>query len=75
MIAAWAQEQAKVICNWPEMPPEIQDRDADVWEPLLAVADLAGGDSAENADREAAVALVADSKDGEPTWACGYWET
>jgi hypothetical protein len=29
---------------WPEMPENVADRDADLWEPLLAVADLAGGD-------------------------------
>jgi hypothetical protein len=28
---------------WPEMPPGITDRPADVWEPLLIVADAAGG--------------------------------
>jgi hypothetical protein len=27
--------------TWPELPPAIQDRDADVWEALIAVADLA----------------------------------
>ncbi|QFQ99743.1 DUF3631 domain-containing protein [Streptomyces phaeolivaceus] len=28
---------------WPEMPEGVTDRPADVWEPLLAVADAAGG--------------------------------
>jgi hypothetical protein len=32
------------INEWPKMPPEIQDRDADVWDALLALADLSGGD-------------------------------
>jgi hypothetical protein len=27
----------------PELPPELSDRQADVWEPLLAIADCAGG--------------------------------
>ena len=31
---------------WPEMPAGVEDRDADVWEALLAVADAAGGDVA-----------------------------
>ena len=44
LIAAWARTQPETISDWPEMPPEIQDRDADVWEPLLAVADFVGGD-------------------------------
>lgn len=48
------------------MPPEIQDRDADVWEPLIAVADAVGGQWPSRA-RVAAVALVAESKEGEPS--------
>ena len=39
------------------MPPGIQDRDADVWEALLAVADLAGGPWPDRA-RCSAVTLV-----------------
>jgi hypothetical protein len=50
----------------PEMPPEIADRDADVWEPLLAIADMAGGDWPKAA-RVAAVTLVTDSKAGTPS--------
>jgi len=42
-LAAWADDhRAEVEGAWPELPEEIQDRDADVWEPLLAVADAAG---------------------------------
>lgn len=40
MIAAWTRS---VSVEWPELPNEIQDRDADVWEPLVAVADAIGG--------------------------------
>ena len=50
----------------PAMPGGVVDRDADVWEPLLAVADKAGGGWPERA-RVAAVALVADSKRGTPS--------
>jgi hypothetical protein len=42
----------------PMLPKDIEDRDADVWEPLLAVAELAGGHWPERA-RVAAVAHVA----------------
>src|SRR5262249_48883442 len=53
--------------NFPEtMPTEIQDRDADNWEALVAVADAIGGDWPSRA-RNAAVALVADSKEVEPS--------
>jgi len=47
---------------WPEMPNGIEDRNADVWEALLSVADLAGGDWPSRA-RVAAVALVAAAAD------------
>jgi hypothetical protein len=42
----------------PVMPPSVEDRQADCWEPLLAVADLAGGLWPTLA-RDAAEALVA----------------
>lgn len=51
----------------PMMPPGIEDRNADVWEPLVAVADLAGGRWPTRA-REAAHALIAATKSTvEPT--------
>lgn len=59
-LAAWAASVAGTI-KFPEMPPEIVDRDADVWEPLIAVADVAGEEWPDLV-RVAAVALVADSK-------------
>jgi len=52
--------------RWPEMPDGIEDRDADVWEPLLAVADLAGGRWPAVA-RRAAVAIVKASKGRTPS--------
>jgi Protein of unknown function (DUF3631) len=63
LIQQWAQE-AEIA--WPELPPEIQDRDADVWEPLIAIADAVGGDWPPRA-RVAAVTLVAASKEIEPS--------
>lgn len=66
-IAMWATDILKeVTAAWPEMPPGIEDRDADVWEPLLAIADAAGGGWPERA-RVAAVALVAESKGSTPS--------
>lgn len=52
----WANE-ARFRVRWPDMPPGVEDRDADVWESLLAVADLAGGEWPDRA-RAAAVELV-----------------
>ncbi|MFF2352474.1 DUF3631 domain-containing protein [Kitasatospora sp. NPDC058115] len=43
-LAAWADAvREKVDGAWPEMPEGVNDRPADVWEPLLAVAEAAGG--------------------------------
>src|SRR3954454_20939214 len=44
-LSRWARLILKRVTGvWPHMPDNINDRDADVWEPLLAVADAAGGD-------------------------------
>jgi len=49
----------------PKVPEELNDRAADIWEPLLAVADLAGGDWPERA-RRAAVGLSARAQEADP---------
>ncbi|MCT9109541.1 DUF3631 domain-containing protein [Streptomyces mirabilis] len=57
-LAAWADSiRERVDGAFPQMPEEVTDRPADVWEPLLAVADAAGGDWPERA-RAACVELV-----------------
>lgn len=44
-LAGWAASVAEQIADArPALPPGIVDRKADVWEPLIAVADAAGGD-------------------------------
>ena len=48
------------------MPDGIEDRNADVWEALLSIADAAGGVWPDRA-RVAAVALVADARGGHPS--------
>jgi hypothetical protein len=62
-LAAWCES---VTIAWPEFPMGIEDRDADVWEALLAIADAAGGDWPQRA-RTAAVAFVAESKASTPS--------
>lgn len=43
-LEAWgAQAAADLATCWPELPEGVYDRDADVWEPLGAVAQVAGG--------------------------------
>ncbi|WP_367574058.1 DUF3631 domain-containing protein [Streptomyces griseoaurantiacus] len=61
-LAAWAEQVTeRVMGAWPDMPDGVTDRPADVWEPLLAVADAAGGDWPGRA-RTACVTLVNASK-------------
>ncbi len=60
-LAEWARTVQHELQNaWPELPDGIEDRNADVWEPLLAVADAAGADWPDRA-RQAAVAMVTDA--------------
>ncbi|MFE8007798.1 DUF3631 domain-containing protein [Streptomyces sp. NPDC057418] len=57
-LAQWAdQVRDDISGRWPEMPEGVTDRPADVWEPLLSVADAAGGDWPERA-RTACMELV-----------------
>ena len=42
-IAQWAAKATEQIA-WPQLPSGVEDRQADVWEPLLAVADVIGGE-------------------------------
>jgi hypothetical protein len=66
-LAAWTARVADAAAaSYPDMPEGIKDRDADVWEPLLAVADLAGGSWPQRA-RVAAVTLVTLSKESTPS--------
>ncbi len=61
-LAAWAERHWPDLADaWPDLPDGIEDRDADVWEPLLAIADAAAGHWPDTA-RVAAVALVADAR-------------
>jgi hypothetical protein len=57
--------EAEIARARPEIPEGLNDRAADVWEPLLAVADLAGGRWPELA-REAAVALSGSVRERNP---------
>jgi hypothetical protein len=66
MIETWAKSFWEDGSVWPELPKEIQDRDADIWEPLIAIADVIGGDWPALA-RLAAVTLVTASKETEPS--------
>ncbi len=63
-LTVWADGVRDSLTDaWPDLPDIITDRDADVWEPLVAVADAAGGQWPEIA-RVAAVTLVTQSREG-----------
>ncbi len=49
----------------PELPASLHDRAGDIWEPLLVLADLAGGDWPERA-RQAAVGLMTAAQESCP---------
>jgi hypothetical protein len=60
-LARWGEASADVLqLAEPDMP--VEDRAADTWEPLIAVADLAGGDWPARA-RKACLALCAEADD------------
>jgi hypothetical protein len=65
-LAAWAIQIRETLDTCPAMPDGITDRDADVWEALLSVADAAGG-SWPNRARVAAVTLVTLAKVATPS--------
>jgi hypothetical protein len=66
-ITTWAESVKRDAADmWPEMPPGVEDRQADKWEALITVADLAGGHWSDTA-RVAAVTDVTDSKAGTPS--------
>lgn len=68
-LEAWGRQiTPRLVDSWPDMPPGIEDRNADVWEALLAIADAAGGSWPQRA-RVAAVTLVTQS--GDRAWTLG----
>lgn len=58
-LEKWSGTAArKVAKQFPELPSGLKDRDVDVWEPMLAVADLAEGSDWGERIRRAAVVLT-----------------
>jgi len=60
-----AQHSATIAQAEPRIPEGLANRAADIWEPLLALADLAGGQWPELA-REAALGLTARAQEDNP---------
>jgi hypothetical protein len=66
-LTAWAREGERLRLLGevePDMPDNIEDRAQDAWEPLIAIADAAGGEWPERA-RAAAVALCGNEVDND----------
>ena len=62
MLAEWVESvRGELESSWPDLPEGVEDRDADIWEPLIAVGDAAGGHWIETS-RVAAVAAITESK-------------
>lgn len=62
-LTAWGRTAGTLLRDArPVLPDALNDRAADVWEPLLAIAELAGGTWPDRA-RKAAVALTGASED------------
>jgi len=65
-LASWAPEATEQLAEaWPVLPEDLDDREQDAWEPLLAIADAAGHGWSGRA-RSAALALARE-KDTEET--------
>jgi hypothetical protein len=65
-LANWAVTAVTEVTDFPELPAGIEDRDADVWEPLIMVADAAGGEWPQRA-RDAAVQMITEAKETPAT--------
>jgi len=62
-LADWASSiRNQVENNFPVLPAGIEDRDADIWEPLIAIADQASTEWSERA-RSAAMYLVGEAQE------------
>jgi hypothetical protein len=62
-VGTWATAVADQLAgSWPAMPDGVTDRPADVWEPILALADAAGGTWPDRA-RAACTRLVREGAD------------
>ncbi len=55
-IVRWAEDKKSELAQAePDLPGELNDREQDLWEPLLAIADAAGGEWPERARRAALI--------------------
>ena len=60
------EHQHSITTATPQTPPGLNDRACDIWEPLLVIADIAGGHWPEKA-RAAAVAFTSGAQENSPS--------
>lgn len=64
---AWAQANGmELATSWPDLPDGVDGRTQEIWEPLFAVAEIAGGDWPKRADAACRALALGDGSDAEP---------
>lgn len=68
-LEQWGEASvAELTDAWPQLPPGIVDRPADVWEPLCAIGDICGSTWAQRS-RQATVVINNARLQRDPSWA------
>lgn len=63
-LVKWGERNANTLADcWPEPPDGIEDRAAELWEPLLAVGEVVGGEWAERARTACRVLALGEPED------------
>lgn len=66
-LGAWARNYIEALSmSLPDLPDGVVDRNADIWEPLIAISDLAGPEWAERARKSCVHLIGTASKKDEP---------
>jgi len=70
-LAGWAQTALPTLVDaWPELPEELTDRQQEIWEPLFAIADAAGGAGPSGPEPPRSSCTAARSKTKAPGCCC-----
>jgi hypothetical protein len=65
-LVKWGERHAGLLADcWPEPPDGIEDRAAELWEPLLAVGEVVGGEWAERARNACRVLGLGEPEDDD----------
>ena len=65
--SAWATAYGMELATaWPDLPDGVDGRTKEIWEPLFAVAEIAGGDWPKRADAACRALALGDGSDARP---------